>query len=172
MLKLSSNQTPLMSQECVNEQVSLMGALMKNRIIITLLILLGNCIFGIVNASDGLQSGARYKIIQPVYVMGVYNSLNTRKLSKTTARAYLHSTRYYEKSEVAFQYEVPTGTIMTIIGTAPKVWYLPFLAKRYFVRLDPDLSSGLDVVLELNRGIEGDLDGLNPQLFARVNKSI
>lgn len=75
--------------------------------------------------------------------------------------------RYYEKASVAFQCEVPTGTIMTIIGPAPKVWHLPFLANRYFVRLDPDLSRGLDVVLELNRGIDGSLDGLNPELFSR-----
>ena len=69
--------------------------------------------------------------------------------------------------EVAFQCEVPVGTIMTIIGPAPKAWHLPFLANRYFVRLDPDLSRGLDVVLELNRGIEGSLDWLNPELFNR-----
>jgi hypothetical protein len=68
---------------------------------------------------------------------------------------------------VAFQYEVPAGTIMTIVGSAPKVWSLPFFADRYFVQLDPDLSRGLDVILELNRGIEGNLDGLNPELFGR-----
>jgi hypothetical protein len=57
--------------------------------------------------------------------------------------------------------------MMTIIGTAPKVWSLPFFAKRYFVRLDPDLSGGLDVIVELSGGIEGTLDGLNPELFSR-----
>ena len=41
-------------------------------------------------------------------------------------------------------------------------------ANRYFVRLDPDLSRGLDIILELNRGIEGSLDGLNPELFERL----
>ncbi|BBJ23509.1 hypothetical protein W01_14360 [Candidatus Nitrotoga sp. AM1P] len=69
---------------------------------------------------------------------------------------------------MAFQNEVPVGTIMTIIGPAPRVWHLPFFANRYFVRLDPDVSRGLDVVLELNRGIEGGLDGLNSELFSRL----
>jgi hypothetical protein len=101
--------------------------------------------------------------------MGVYNSLNNRKISKTTARAYLHSTRYYEKSQVAFQNEVPTGTIMTIIEPAPRVWHLPFLANRYVVHLEPDFSNGLEVLLELNRGMDGDLDGLNSELFERLN---
>lgn len=100
--------------------------------------------------------------------MAVYDSLNNRQVSRETARAYLHSMRYYEKASVAFQCEVPAGTVMTIIGPAPKVWHLPFLADRYFVRLDPDLSRGLDVILELNRGIEGSLDGLNPELFSRT----
>jgi len=58
---------------------------------------------------------------------------------------------------------------MTIVGPAPKVWHLPFFSSRYFVRLDPDPSLGLDVILELNRGIEGNLDGLNPELFDRQN---
>ena len=119
-------------------------------------------------ASEQLQTGNRYKIIGPVYLAAEYYSLNNRQVSKETARAYLESAQYYKKSWVAFQCEVPAGTIMTIIGPAPKVWHLPFFANRYFVRLDPDLSRGLDVVLELNRGIEGSLDGLNPELFSRL----
>jgi hypothetical protein len=70
--------------------------------------------------------------------------------------------------EVAFQRIVPVGTIMTTIGPAPKRAPLPFFANRYFVLLDPtDLPSELDIILELNRGIEGSLDGLNPELFIR-----
>lgn len=113
-------------------------------------------------------SGSRYKIIQSLYLMAVYNDLNIRQLSRETARAYLHAEEYYNKSWVAFQCEVPAGTIVTIVSPAPKVWSLPFLANRYFVKLDPNFSRGLDVILELNRGIEGDMDGLNPKLFSRL----
>jgi len=116
-------------------------------------------------ADEQPQPGNRYKIVRAVYLMAVYNSLNDRQVSRETARAYLESKQTYKKSWVAFQCEVSAGTIMTIIGPAPKVWSLPFFANRYFVRLDPDPSRGLDVVLELNRGMEGSLDGLNPQLF-------
>lgn len=57
---------------------------------------------------------------------------------------------------------------MIIIGPAPKRVSLPFFANRYFVRLDPaDLPSEIDIILELYRGIEGSLDGLNPELFSR-----
>jgi hypothetical protein len=128
--------------------------------------MIGTIFYGIIYASQELQPGSRYKIIRPLYLMAVYDSLNNRQLSRETARAYLHSMRYYEKSWVAFQCEVPAGTIMTIIGRAPKVWHLPFFADRYFVHLDPDPSRGLDVILEINRGIEGNLDGLNPDLFS------
>lgn len=117
--------------------------------------------------AEELLPGNRYKIVRPVYLAAEYYSLNNRQVSRETARAYLESKQTYKKSWVAFQCEVPVGTIMTIIGPAPKVWHLPFFANRYFVRLDPDLSRGLDVVLELNRGIEGSLDGLNPELFSR-----
>lgn len=89
--------------------------------------------------------------------MAVYDSLNNRQISREAARAYLHSMRYHEKASVAFQYEVPAGTVMTIIGPAPKVWHLPFFPDRYYIKLDPDLSRGLDIVVELDRGIEGSL---------------
>jgi len=57
---------------------------------------------------------------------------------------------------------------MTILGPAPKRVSLPFFANRYFIRLDPmEMPSELDVILELNRGIEGNLDGLNPELFSQ-----
>ena len=117
--------------------------------------------------AEDMELGNRYKIVRPVYLAAEYYSLNNRQVSKGTARAYLESKQYYKKSWVAFQCEVPPGTVMTIIGPAPKVWPLPFFAKRYFVRLDPDPSRGLDVILELNRGMKGGLDGLNPELFSR-----
>ena len=119
-------------------------------------------------ADSNLHTGSQYQVIKPVYLMATFNNLNNRVLSKETARAYLHSTKYYKKAEVAFQLEVPTGAVITIISSAPKVWGIPFFADRYFVQLSPDLSRGLDVVLELNRGIEGTLNGLNPKLFSQL----
>jgi hypothetical protein len=136
-------------------------------IALTLFAVLGTTFCRAIYASEELQPGSRYKIVRPVYLAATYDSLNNRKLSRETARAYLEPMRYYKKAEVAFQVEVPAGTIMTIVGPAPKVWHLPFFASRYFVQLDPDLSRGLDIILELNRGIEGSLDGLNPELFGR-----
>jgi hypothetical protein len=118
-------------------------------------------------ASAQLRPGQKYKIIRPVYLTAEYNSRNNRQISRETARAYLDAKQYYKSRWVAFQCEVPAGTIMTIIGPVPKVWYGSFFADRYFIKLDPDLSLGLDVVLILDRGIEGDLDGLNPELFSR-----
>lgn len=141
-------------------------AIMRATIALTLFAVI-NAIFCAPSYAEELQPGNRYKIVRPLYLMAVYDSLDNKQLSRETARAYLHSMQYYQKSWVAFQCEVPVGTIMTIIGPAPKVWYLPFFANRYFVRLDPNPSRGLDVVLELNRGIEGSLDGLNPELFSR-----
>ena len=113
-----------------------------------------------------LDAGNRYRIVGPVYLSGVYRNLNNRQLNRQMAFGSLTAVRF-SGPEVAFQCEVPVGTIVTIIGSAPKVWHLPFLANRYFVRLDPDLSRDLDVVLELTAGIEGSLDGLNPAIFRK-----
>jgi len=140
-------------------------AIVRAVIVFTLFTMISTIFCGVIYASGQPQSGNRYKIIRPVYLVAGYYSLDNRQVSRETARAYLESEKIHKRSWMAFQCEVPVGTIMTIIGPAPKVWHLPFLANRYFVRLDPDLSRGLDVVLELNRGIEGSLDGLNPELF-------
>ncbi len=123
---------------------------------------------GLSNSAEDLKPGTQYEIIGSVYLMAVYNSLNDRRLTVSTARAYMHSRQLAEKSFMAFQVKLPEGTIMTIISPAKKVWHIPELVDQYVVRLEPDLSRGLDVVLELDRGIEGDMDGLNPKLFARV----
>jgi hypothetical protein len=131
-------------------------------------ILLGALLAGCGPASaEGLQIGSRFKIIRPVYLVAVYDDVNNKRLSRETARAYLNSEELADRYFTAFQREVPAGTIMTIIRPAPKVWPLPFFASRYIVRLDPDISQGLDVELALNRGMEGSLDGLNPDLFSR-----
>jgi hypothetical protein len=98
---------------------------------------------------------------------GIYLKLNNRKLNKQAAVGSLTAVQF-SGPEVGFQCKVPIETIMTIIGPAPKVWHLLFLANQYFIRLDPDLSRGLDVELELNRGIEGSLNGLSPELFERL----
>ncbi len=142
-------------------------AIVHATVVLTLFTITSTIFYGLSYASEKPQSGSRYIIVRPLYLMAVYDSLNNRQVSKETARAYLHSKQYYNKSDVAFQCEVPAGTVMTIISPIPKVWRLPFFANRYLIKLDPDLSRGLDVVLELNRGIDGSLDGLNPKLFSR-----
>lgn len=117
--------------------------------------------------ADTLQSGSKYKIIRPIYIMGTFNSRREKTLSKNTARAYLDSEKLATKSYTAFQNEVPRETVLTIISLIPNPWYLPFSEKRYLVSLDPDLSQGLDVELAVARGMEGSLDGLNSDIFSR-----
>ena len=144
---------------------------MRASISVILLFFISITFYELSHASERLKPDNRYEVVQPVYLMAVYDSLNNKKISGETARAYLHTQRYYKKASVAFQCEVPAGTVMIIIGPAPKVWYLPFFADRYFIHLEPDLSRGLDVILELDRGVEGDLDGLNPEFFSRDERS-
>lgn len=129
------------------------------------------CIFcGLSYANDKPQIGNQYKIVGPVYFGGIYRNLNNRQLNRQLAVGDLSAVQY-SGPEVAFQRKVPVGTIMTIIGPAPKRLPLPFYANRYFVRLEPtSLPIELDVILELDLGIEGNLDGMNPELFSRLEK--
>jgi len=112
------------------------------------------------SSGEELKIGAQYEVISPIFLQGVYNSLNNRKLSPETARAYINTTRQYKRTEVAFQVEVPVGTIMTVVRSLESAWHIPYLVNQYIVKLTPDPSRGLDVVLSLDRGLAGDLDGL------------
>lgn len=117
-------------------------------------------------ASDAPEPGNRYTIVGPLYLRGIYLDLNDRRVSLASLSSVLVS-----GPEVAFQQMVSIGTTMIIVGPAPKRLPLPFYANRYFVRLDPepkDLPNEIDIVFELNRGNEGSLDGLNPDLFSRT----
>lgn len=136
-------------------------------IVFTLFTMISTIFCGISYASEQPQPGNRYKIIGPVYLSGIYLNLDNRKLNKQAAFGSLTAVQF-SGPEVGFQCKVPVGTIMTIISPAPKRLPLFFYANRYFIKLDPDLSRGLDVVLELNRGIEGTLEGLNPEIFSRM----
>jgi hypothetical protein len=122
------------------------------------------------SSGEDLTLGAKYEIIRPVYLEGVYNSLDDRKISPEKATAYLTGVKYAKRSEVAFQVEVPAGTVMTVVSSASRVIHLPYIVDQYHVRLTPDVSRGLDVLLSLDRGLEGDLDGLNSQIFRRINE--
>jgi len=141
-------------------------AMVRANIAFTLFAVISAIFCGSSYASEKLQPGSRYQIVGPLYLYGVYLNLNKRQLNRVMAVGDLSAVRV-SGPEIAFECIVPVGTIMTIIGPAPKIWHLPFLADRYFVRLDPDLSRGLDVEVELNRGTEGSMDGLNPELFSR-----
>lgn len=135
----------------------------------TLFIVTNSIFCGLCHSSEQPQPGGRYKIIGPMYLSGIYLKLNNRQLNKLSAVGTLTAVKF-SGPEVGFQCKVPVGTIMTIIGPAPKRFPLFFIANQYFIKLDPDLSRGLDVELELNRGIEGSLDGLNPELFSRIEE--
>ena len=133
----------------------------------TLFALISHIFCSQIFATERPQLGNRYKIIGPVYLSGIYLNLNNRQLDRRLAVESLTAVRF-SGPEVAFQRKVPVGTIMTIVGPAPKRVPLPFFANQYFVLLDPtEPPTDLDIILELNRGIEGSLDGLNPELFGR-----
>ncbi|MCV2218109.1 hypothetical protein [Thauera sp. Sel9] len=133
---------------------------------IMLLIGMGGCQFA--HADQKPDIGGKYEIKKNVYLMVVYKDPRNKKISKNTATGYLHSVEYAHKSDVAYQKMVPAGTVMVVLGTAPKVWRLPWLADRYFVRLNPDYSEDLDVILSLDRGMDGNLGGLNSDIFSRL----
>jgi hypothetical protein len=139
----------------------------SRRIALALLVVAGAASWRPTYAGGESLVGNQYVIIGSVYLDGAYENLNDRRVSRDAARAYISSVPVGKRVWMAFECQIPIGTAMLFLGSAPKVWRLPFMADRYFVRLTPDISRGLDVVIALDGGLDGSLDGLNPALFAR-----
>lgn len=139
----------------------------SRRVALTWLVVAGATSWQPTYAGDHPQPGDRYIIVGNIYAIVVYRDLNDRRLNRQLSWVSLVPFRI-SGPEVALTRTVPLGAVLTVLGPAPKRAPLPFLANRYFVRLESvDLPAELDVILQLNRGIEGNLDGLNPALFAR-----
>jgi hypothetical protein len=116
----------------------------------------------IAKACEEVKVGDRYEVVGTLYAHGVYLDLNVRQLSiiilgPVRARG----------PEVAFEREIPKGTVITISGNSDR--RSPFGSNRYFVELSPtELPSDVNIVLELHRGNEGESTPLNPQIFRKV----
>lgn len=116
-----------------------------------------------------LVLGQKYQIIRPVYLVANYKDRGNKTLSKETAEAFLLRGAIAKKSYTAFQTEVPAGTVMTVLSKTPRNWQIFFHADSYFVKLDPGLSQGLDVQVSFQLGLDGDMDGMNPEIFRRMD---
>jgi hypothetical protein len=116
-----------------------------------------------------LQPGTFYKIVRPVYLMAVYESAAEKAAGKGAARAYLQPERYAQTRWVAFQCEVPVGTVMKVVGPAPPAKDLWRHYDAYYVHLEPDPSRKLDVIVQLFRGFADASGGLSPEFFQRMN---
>jgi hypothetical protein len=118
------------------------------------------------------QLGATYKIVRPIYLMAVYESMDEKLAGRGAVRAYLQPERYAKTRWVAFQCKVPAGTVMTIIRPAPSAKDLWNRYDAYYVQLDPDPSRQLDVIVQLFRGFGDASGGLSAEFFERVNPPI
>ena len=116
-----------------------------------------------------LSPSTIYKIVHPVYLMAVYESLDDKRDKKEPARAYLQPERYAKTRWVAFQCEVPIGTIMTVIGPAPPAKDLWNRYDAYYVHLRPDPSRHLEMIVQLFRGFADTSGGLSRKFFEPVN---
>lgn len=119
-----------------------------------------------------LQPGTSYKIVRPVYLMAVYESVAEKAAEKGAALAYLQPERYAKTRWVAFQCKVPAGTVMRVVGPAPPARDLWHRYDAYYVHLQPDPSRQIDVIVQLFRGFADASGGLSPEFFERMNPSI
>jgi hypothetical protein len=119
-----------------------------------------------------LTPGTSYKIIRPTYLSAVYESMDAKLKGKGPAKAYLNPKRYAKTRWVAYECAVPAGTIMTVIEPAPtpKAFWKHYDA--YYVKLSPDPSRNLKVIVEVYLEFADASGELNAAFFEPVTLPI
>jgi hypothetical protein len=119
-----------------------------------------------------LLPGESYRIVRSVDLMAVHESMSDRREGKKPKLAYLHPQRYAMTRWVAYQCEVPAGTVMAIVRPAPRVkgFGHPYLA--YYVKLQPNPPGQQEVIVGLSRGFGDESGRLNPEFFQHVSGPI
>ena len=111
--------------------------------------------------NDDAMIGQKYEIVGELYAHRVADDLNSRVMSIID----LVPLRLRGPEIISCQL-VPTGSILTIVGKAPKRLFAFLYTDRYIVRVDTlDAPAGISTVIDLSRGIEGKSTALNPLIF-------
>jgi hypothetical protein len=119
-----------------------------------------------------LTPGTSYKVIRPIYLMAVYESMDAKSKGKGPAKAYLNPKQYAKTRWVAYECLVPVGTIMTVIEPAPPAKDLWRRYDAYYVKLSPDLTRNLKVIVELYLEFADASGELNATFFEPVTLPI
>lgn len=118
-----------------------------------------------------LRPGESYKIVNSVYLMAVYESMDDKRESRGPTRAYLQPERYAKTRWVAFQCAVPVGTVMTIVGPAPPARELWNRYDAYYVNLKLNPSRQLAVIVPVARAFSDTSGGLSRKFFEPMNRT-
>lgn len=111
--------------------------------------------------SNDLLTGQKYQIVGQLYAHNVSDDLKSRTVSTVTL-VPLRLTG----PEIISRKLVPKGSVLTIVGKAPKKAFAFLYPDRYIVSINTvDAPTGVPVVIDLSRGIEGKSTVLNPQIF-------
>jgi hypothetical protein len=113
--------------------------------------------------------GTSYKIIRPVYLSAVYESMTAKHAGAKPATAYLQAELYARTRWIAYRCAIPEGTIMTVIGPAPPAKDLAQRYDAYYVTLKPNASPQTTVVLQLFRGFGDASGGPSAKYFEQAN---
>jgi hypothetical protein len=119
-----------------------------------------------------LLTGENYKIVRPVDLMAVHESMDDKSAGKKPKRAYLNPQRYAMTRWVAYQCEVPVGAVITIVRPAPPARDLWRRYPAYYVKLVPNPPGQQEVIVQLFLGFRDESGRLNPEFFQRVSEPI
>lgn len=116
------------------------------------------------HASSGdaeLRAGQRCEVVGPLYAHGVTDDLGSKKISLVSVVPLRLS-----GPEIVFRRVVPIGSLLTIVGEAPRKPLQFLYPARYIAQISElDAPAGVPVVIDLSRGIEGKPNMLNPEIF-------
>lgn len=111
--------------------------------------------------NDELRSGQKFEIVGELYAHRVCDDLSSREVSIISLVPLRLS-----GPEIISRQLVPIGSLLTIIGKAPERFFAFIYPDRYIVQVNTiSAESGIPIVLDLSRQIEGKSTTLNPKIF-------
>ena len=120
------------------------------------------------NTCETTSLSGRYKVLRPVYAVGVFNNAQYKASTPDAVTVYIKARRMYPKRDIAFQHEVPEGTIIQVKCRVRTPWFNPLIEPLYCVSIEEHNYADYQSFLQMIPSLRGEDGGLNPWLFEKI----
>ena len=120
------------------------------------------------NRCETTSLSGRYKVLRPVYAVGVFNNAQYKASTPDAVKVYIKDRRMYPKRDIAFQREISEGTVIQIKCRVRTPWFNPLIEPLYCLSIDDPNVADYESYLQMIPSLRGEDGGLTPLLFEKM----